>query len=147
MEIENSSNSIGGPSLGDRNVISGNSGQRRWDLIPDQAQNPLNIKPTGNLIENNFIGTDASGRRRSATATEASTTPGTANTYGGTTAGFGNVISGNADAGLDASGSITIEGNFVGTDATGNVALGNGADPGLACRGSCQRGDHCDHHE
>ena len=36
------------------------------------------------------------------------------------------MISGNKSGGLKSAGSITIEGNYVGTDATGNVALGNG---------------------
>src|SRR5262249_22288478 len=53
---------------------------------------------------------------------------GSGDIYGSTTAGLGNVISGNGNAGLDTSGSasVTIEGNFIGTDATGKVALGNG---------------------
>src|SRR5437763_16030589 len=46
--------------------------------------------------------------------------------YGGTTAGVGNVISGNSFGGMRLYGSFTVEGNEIGTDATGNVALGNG---------------------
>ena len=46
------------------------------------------------------------------------------------------MISGNAYDGLKSTGSITIEGNFVGTDATGNVGLGNGTGFGLACQGA-----------
>ena len=56
---------------------------------------------------------------------------GSGNTYGGTTAGTGNVISGNGYAGIDFTGSITIEGNYIGTDATGKVAIfGNSCDIG-----------------
>ena len=51
---------------------------------------------------------------------------GSGNTYGGTTAGLGNVISGNYDGGLNTSGNVTIEGNYIGTDVTGKVAIGNG---------------------
>ena len=51
-------------------------------------------------------------------------------TIGGTTAGAGNVISGNTGAGLMLSGSGTnnnlVEGNYIGTDPTGTSALGNG---------------------
>ena len=53
--IENSSNLIGGPNVGDRNVISGQGlGAVRESYVPDQASNPLNITPTGNVIENNY---------------------------------------------------------------------------------------------
>ena len=93
--------------------------------IPDQAGNPLNIEPTGNLIENNYIGIDAAGTKALGNGASGVYDAGSGNTYGGTTAGLGNVISGNKAGGLKAGGSITIEGNYIGTDATGNVALGN----------------------
>jgi CSLREA domain-containing protein len=121
--IQNSSNLIGGTNVGDRNVISGNSGS--GISIPDQAANPLNIEPTGNQIENNYIGTDAAGNKALGNSGAGVYDYGSGNTYGGTTAGLGNVISGNKSSGLYAGGSITIEGNYFGTDATGNVALGN----------------------
>ena len=129
LVIENSSNLIGGPNLGDRNVISGNSGYGL--LIPDQSGNPLNIEPTSNLIENNFIGIDAAGTKALGNAASGIYDSGSGNTYGGTTAGLGNVISGNQEGGLKSGGNITIEGNFIGTDATGNAALGNGGFGGI----------------
>jgi hypothetical protein len=47
--IENSSNTLGGPDFGDRNIISGNYYQGL--NIPDKASNqPLNIEPTGNRL-------------------------------------------------------------------------------------------------
>jgi Bacterial Ig-like domain (group 3)/Right handed beta helix region len=126
--IENSSNLIGGPSAGDRNVISGNNQAGEGDgiLLPPQQQNPLDITPTENVVENNFIGIDAAGTMALANGHAGVADFGTANTYGGTTAGLGNVISGNGGGGITSESSITIEGNFIGTDATGNVALGNG---------------------
>jgi parallel beta-helix repeat protein len=133
--LENSLNTIGGPNVGDRNVISGNSSDGYGVYVPDQAENPLNIIPTGNLIENNFIGTDAAGTKGFSKGQSGVADFGSGNTYGGTTAGLGNVISGNAGDGLKSTGNITIEGNFVGTDATGNAALGNGGF-GLACGGA-----------
>ena len=36
------------------------------------------------------------------------------------------MISGNGYGGINSTGSITVEGNYIGTDATGNVAVGNG---------------------
>ncbi len=107
-------------------MISGNGAPVGNGLFfPSPELNPLGILPTGNLVENNFIGLDAAGTKALGNQGVGVWDGGTANTYGGTTAGLGNVISGNA-GGIDAVGSITVEGNFIGTDATGNVALGNG---------------------
>ncbi len=54
------------------------------------------------------------------------------NTVGGTSAGQRNVISGNSSDGIDIWGSGTsgnqVIGNYIGTDATGTVALGNASD-------------------
>ena len=123
LVIENSSNLIGGPNVGDRDIISGNS-QDGLDVL-DQAGNPLNIEPTGNRIENNDIGLDAAGTKALGNFGPGVRDNGSGDTYGGTTAGLGNVISGNKTGGLNAGGNVKIEGNFIGTDATGNAALGN----------------------
>ncbi len=123
VEIETSSNLIGGPNVSDRNIISGNS-EDGLDVL-EQVANPLNIEPTGNRIENNYIGIDAAGTKALGN-TDGVGDGGSGDTYGGTAAGLGNVISGNQDIGLYAGGSVTIEGNYVGTNPTGNVALGNG---------------------
>ena len=52
------------------------------------------------------------------------------NIVGGMTAGAGNVISGNANYGIHVLFGLNnhIEGNFIGTDATGMAAVGNGFD-------------------
>jgi CSLREA domain-containing protein len=132
VELENSLNTIGGPNVGYRNVISG-SGNAQTSFfvhdgvyVPDQATNPLNISPSGNVIENNFIGLDAAGTKAIENEYAGVEDSGSGNIYGGTAAGLGNVISANGSAGLDTSGSVTIEGNYIGTDVTGTVALGNG---------------------
>jgi CSLREA domain-containing protein len=84
LMIENSNNLIGGPNLGDRNVISGNSGY--GISIPDQAGNPLKVEPTGNLVENNYIGIDAAGNTALGNFNVGVNDSGSGNTYGGTTA-------------------------------------------------------------
>jgi hypothetical protein len=127
--IQNSNNLIGGPSVGDRNVISGNNGSNGI-YLPVKTINPLNITPTGNVIENNIIGLDAAGTKILGNALNGVADQGSGNTYGGVTAGLGNVISGNGEVGIGATGSITIEGNYIGTDATGSVAIGNGKNAG-----------------
>ncbi len=130
--LENSSDTIGGPNIGDRNVLSGAEGLgvHSWEndgvYVPDQASNPLNITPSGNVIENNIIGLDATGTKAIENHSSGVNDSGSGNTYGGTTAGLGNVISGNYDGGLNTSGNVTIEGNYIGTDVTGEVAIGNG---------------------
>ena len=86
-----------------------------------------------NVVEGNFIGTDATG-----TADLGNTWSGVAisatsnNVIGGTTAAARNVISGNNSSGVFVSGSGAtgnrVEGNLIGTDATGTSVLGNSQD-------------------
>ena len=113
-----SSNTVGGPAPGARNVISGNGGGVR---IGDGAGD--------NRLQGNFIGTDATGTARLGNQGFGVILQGPApNTLiGGTAAGARNVISGNGQAGIwiNASGTTQVVGNYIGTDVTGNVALGN----------------------
>ena len=81
-------------------------------------------------MQGNFIGTAASGTSGSGER------PGggrhfrrARNTIGGTTVGAGNLLSANGDAGIylitsGATGNL-IQGNTIGTDVTGTLALGN----------------------
>ena len=114
---------IGGTTAAARNIISGNGhgGISIGGSLNDNAV-------TNNLVQGNFIGTDVTG-----TAVLGNTSyPGISctawnNTVGGSATGAGNVISGNDEAGVlmwYAQGS-TVEGNFIGTDATGTIAFGN----------------------
>ena len=116
---------IGGTTPAARNVVSGNTGQ---DVF-------LAYGASGNLIEGNFVGLTASG-----TSTLYNAGNGViayysnGNTVGGTVAGSGNVIGGIAGDGIQFGGSndCVAEGNLVGTDPTGSIALGNGQ--GVAIR-------------
>src|ERR1035437_8119003 len=126
--LDNVSNStIGGTTPAARNLISGNLN----GLI---LRGP---ETTGNVIAGNTIGTNASG-----TAAIPNTVYGILlgpfaanNLIGGTTAGARNVISGNG-AGIVAASNTSgllytlgdgnrIQGNYIGTTADGNAALGN----------------------
>ena len=87
-----------------------------------------------NLIEGNFIGTDVIGTlplRNGYAGVWVDDTDG-GDMIGGTTAGAGNLISGNGSAGVQdfGSGNNLIEGNDIGTDVTGAGPLGNGG-PGV----------------
>lgn len=144
-------NTIGGAEEGARNVISGN----QYDGI---AINGVFADASGNEVQGNYIGVDATGEEALPNATGLGTpssgvtlrAPG--NIIGGTEDGEGNVISGNGKAGVEegggngiiivapdadpaaASGNV-IQGNFIGTDKDGAKALKNGR-CGIAIRAS-----------
>jgi len=118
---DSTSNQIGGTGVGVGNVISGN----RYGMV---IAGPGS---TGNMVEGNRIGTDAAG-----TAAVPNDFHGvliqndaTGNTIGGTTSGSGNQISGNTRNGVKIIGAATtgnmVQGNLIGTDATGSAPLAN----------------------
>jgi titin len=113
-------NTIGGLAPGAGNVISGN------------AENGVFIyggATSNNVVEGNFIGTDATGTEAVAngySGVAISNAP--ANLIGGVASGAGNVISGNANSGINLGGNTSgtmIQGNYIGTDLTGNNAVAN----------------------
>ncbi|MEO8435437.1 MAG: thrombospondin type 3 repeat-containing protein [Pyrinomonadaceae bacterium] len=114
-------NVIGGTTPQTRNVISGNS--RSGVLLFSPGANVFN-----NVIEGNFIGTNASGQFAVGNLMGVTLVWVTSNTIGGTAPGAGNLISGNSQEGIHSNGSSsqTIQGNFIGTDVTGTAAIPNG---------------------
>ncbi|MCP4203245.1 MAG: CSLREA domain-containing protein [bacterium] len=84
----------------------------------------------GNIAEGNLIGTDVTGMLDLGNGGNGVLlTESAGNTIGGTAAAARNVISGNefpaiSLSGIGATGN-TVQGNFVGTDVTGDAALGN----------------------
>jgi CSLREA domain-containing protein len=117
-------NVIGGDSAGAGNVISGNN-QSGVAITGADA--------TGNVVQGNFIGTDVTGTLDVGNTIHGVFIAGSAsnNTIGGTAAGARNVISGNAAHGVGifsgASGN-QVQGNFIGTDVTGTLDVGNTLD-------------------
>ena len=113
-------NAVGGTAVEARNVIAGNQG--------DGVQ-IISANTTGNVVEGNFIGTDATGSRglgNGSNGVEINLS--TNNTVGGTAPGAGNLLSGNTGYGVALAGAGNrVEGNLIGTDFTGTLALGNGS--------------------
>ena len=121
-------NTIGGTnadpaSLSGGNLISGN-------LADGVAVHGAGS--SGNLIAGNRIGTDLAGTSSIGNALDGVEVAGAGSTtIGGVSPGLRNVISGNGSDGVElergASGASVL-GNFVGTDASGSSAIGNGSD-------------------
>jgi CSLREA domain-containing protein len=116
-----SNNTIGGTTAATRNVISGN----------DSDGICLESGASGNTIQGNYVGVNAAGTGALGNVNGISLNwTGTSNNLiGGTAAGAGNLISGNADHGVDIAFDVsntTVQGNLIGTDVTGNANLGNG---------------------
>jgi CSLREA domain-containing protein len=127
VSITNGDNNIVGGTLpGARNLISGNG---------DSGVVIFCCDDTGNVIQGNYIGTDRNGTAALPNDLDGININSTsfANQVGGTDPGAGNLISGNGQHGInitDGGGGVSggnniIEGNLIGTDATGTAALGN----------------------
>ena len=128
-------NTIGGTSPAARNVISGNA----WDGVWIHTQTP------SNLVQNNFIGTDATGTKDLGNGGSGVLIRyGTNNVVGGATPAARNVISGNSGDGISFKNGLVggtllnnaLRGNYIGTDVTGASPLGN-AGNGVHLDGSC----------
>jgi len=126
---------IGGTTEVARNVISCN----REQGIEIGSQSRYNI------VQGNYIGTDAGGLAPLGNLGSGISLGGAANNViGGSQAGAGNVISGNAGylgngggISLNSSDGNTIQGNLIGLNRNGAAALGNGSD-GIQLNGSTQ---------
>lgn len=119
-------NTVGGTAAGARNIISGNR---------DHGIETNSPAGTGNVIQGNYIGTNATGTAAIPNrGLSAIFIRGGSHTIGGTTPPARNVISGNTGNGIDLSSALTpisnslIQGNLIGTDATGASVLRNGSD-------------------
>jgi parallel beta-helix repeat protein len=124
MYIASSDNIIGGTTAAERNVV---------------ATHPFTgiiIDGVHNRVQGNYIGTDETGTVARGAGTGLRIN-GSNNIIGGTTAGAGNLLSGNLTNLIISSSNNLVSGNRIGTDFTGNVALGREGD-GIVVAG----GDH-----
>ncbi len=108
---------VGGTAAAARNLISGN-----------RAEGVRLEWTNGSVIQGNFIGADVAGTAKLGNNNAVALFDSTGCTVGGTAAGTGNVISGSRTGwGLTISDSTDnlVQGNFIGTDVTGTINLGN----------------------
>jgi titin len=124
---EAAGNTVGGTTAGARNLVSGN-----LDGVAISG-----IESVGDVVQGNLIGTDVTGTEALGNANSGvyigdfgnSGDAATKATIGGTAVGAGNVISANGNWGVEisdngATGTL-VQGNRIGTDITGTIALGN----------------------
>jgi CSLREA domain-containing protein len=128
-------NTVGGATNAARNLISGNSNS--GVVLANASETLLAAR---NVIQGNYIGTNASGTSsvNNGQAGVFITSGASDNTIGGTATGAGNLISGNGNGSFDFRSGIVIftlgtrrnviQGNLIGTDATGTLSLGNGVE-------------------
>jgi titin len=115
-------NLVGGDTEGERNIISGNN--HRGVLISESGT-------SFNVVSGNYIGTDTSGSEALANLDSGVyvSSGATINRIGGSSAGEGNLISGNGTDGIVFAGADTssnyVIGNYIGTDFSGSAAVAN----------------------
>jgi parallel beta-helix repeat protein len=126
------------------NVISGSLFYEGIDLSYDSDSN---------VVQSNLIGVDATGTHALGNGgCGISILNSSYNLIGGTSPGQGNVLSGNILAGLTIEATVLqgnysasienkVEGNFIGTDRTGTLNLGNGGDGVYLYSGNIGQGD------
>ena len=131
IQVESSNHTIGGTAKEARNILSGNGGP---GITIFGGVSVFGEGADNNKIQGNYIGTSVDGKtavpngevslQRGVRLTESTNT-----VIGGLEAGAGNLISGNAGAGVFASGdtNVRIQGNRIGIDSAMNPPdfLGN----------------------
>ncbi len=114
IDVFASGATIGGTTAGAGNIISGNT-------VNGVS---IDVNNSSCLVEGNEIGTNAAGTAAVANG-YGIVVYGSGATIGGSTAGAGNIISGNTNLGFQIDASCLVEGNDIGTNAAGTSAVAN----------------------
>lgn len=112
------------------NLQSGGGNTIRGLTINRFPDNGIALSINDNIIEGNFIGTNTAGAVDLGNGNKGVNIAGASNnTVGGTVAAARNVISGNDDSAISIFGTSSsgnkVQGNFIGTNASGTVTIGN----------------------
>ena len=122
-------------SLSSTNTIIGGAEEYQRNVISGNYSNGIHISESdSNTIIGNFIGTDRSGGQSVPNGRDGKhsgillSSGSDFNIIGGNDPGHRNIIAGNGRDGIQISMADcnTIIGNFIGTDVTGSIAMGNG---------------------
>ncbi|MCP5184674.1 MAG: DUF4347 domain-containing protein, partial [Pseudomonadales bacterium] len=120
---------IGGSGIGIRLTTGSDGSLVRGLVLQNFGDTGLAIDNTsGHTVVGNYIGTNAAGTAAAANHLGINIWDSSGNTIGGTTAAERNIISGNSNIGIyvgGASDNNIIQGNYIGTNATGTAALPN----------------------
>ena len=147
IHVQSNFNQIGGSTAAHRNVVSGTIQNNGGDYVTGAGIAIYDagfMSVTGNVVRGNYIGTDITGSGAipnfTSGVTVQTTVAGNHNTIGGSIAGEGNLISGNgipgglgagiygnslASPGFSLPNIVSILGNYIGTNATGSIAVPN----------------------
>jgi hypothetical protein len=143
IRIETANNRVGGTAIAQRNVISGNRGRGTTGAIYIYGS-----AATGNVVQGNFIGLDATGTfamGNEARGVALHNAP--ANFVGGLQPGAGNLIAGNRATGIrmwgEADGNYILA-NWIGVNRLGEMRVGLWPEPGTLsnARGVQMRADN-----
>ena len=132
---------IGGTTAGAGNLIAGNKGSGIVVRSDDFSRPSGMVVVQGNRIGTNAAGTAANPNQGDGIYQESFTLP---LMVGGTSAAARNIISGNRGSGIAGGsyyGMALFQGNYIGTDITGTLPLGNGKHGILATATGAQIGD------
>jgi CSLREA domain-containing protein len=132
VSSRNGVTTIGGTTPAARNIIAGSTGR---GIYIDSA---FNDNPA--FVQGNYIGTNADGTGALPNLSHGIFVSDDGIIVGGTAPGAGNLTSGNGEDGIHVNGQLnTVQGNLVGTDVSGTLAIPNQGD-GVELQSAFDRG-------
>lgn len=115
--------------IGAPNALIGGTTPAARNIVSASAAGIAFGNGSGGVIQGNYVGTDITGTLDRGNAMMGIAIAGHSNAIiGGTEPGAGNLVSGNTHQGIAIyfnSSNVTVQGNLIGTDVTGGIALGN----------------------